>query len=152
MTTSLNVIMTDRVVTVKPQTTLRELVGILRDENVSGAPVVSGDRVIGVVSATDLLDFEVDAPYEGPEPGWEAPREDETPTSYFTSWEGSIDVLERFHRLEEPEWDRLMEHTVAEVMTPAIWALSPDEECDRRPNTCCAAGSIGCSSCKTTSC
>lgn len=49
MMTSLNVIMTDRVVTVKPQTTLRELVGILR------VLVMQNDELRGIVSATDIV-------------------------------------------------------------------------------------------------
>jgi CBS domain-containing protein len=122
------------VVTARPQTTLRELVGILRDENVSGVPVVSGDRVVGVVSATDLLDFEFDQPYEEPgdwpEAGVMAADEAEgVPPGYFGQvWEATVDVVERIHGLEEPDWDRLMDHTVAEVMTPVIFALPPNED------------------------
>lgn len=127
----LNEIMSVDVVTVRPQTTLRELVGILRDEKVSGVPVVTGGRVVGVVSATDLLDFEFDRPYEEPA-GWEEPimeEADEEPSGYFVErWDTSVDVLERIHRMEEPQWDRLMEHTVSEVMTPMIYAVPPNED------------------------
>lgn len=129
----LSEIMSADVVTVGPQTNLRELVGVLRDEKVSGVPVVTGGRVIGVVSATDLLDFEFEQPPEEAA-GWEASEritEDEAGEStgyYADAWDAPMDVLERMRRLEEPAWDRLMEHTVSEVMTPVIYALAPSED------------------------
>lgn len=130
----LSEIMSTDVVTVGPQTTLRELVGVLRDENVSGVPVVTGGRVVGVVSATDLLDFEFDQPYEERADwgGAASPAQDEdegAPSGYFSqAWDASLDVVERIHGLEEMEWDRLMDHTVSEVMTPVIYSLRPNEE------------------------
>ena len=128
----LSEIMSADVVTVGPQTSLRELVGVLRDEKVSGVPVVSGGRVIGVVSATDLLDFEFEQPPEEAA-DWEGLERatqdggDEAVGYYGGSWDASVDVLERI-RMAEPEWDRLMEHMVSEVMTPAIYALPPSED------------------------
>jgi len=50
--------MSRKVVTVSPEASLRELAGILDAEEISGVPVVAGTRVVGVVSATDLLRFE----------------------------------------------------------------------------------------------
>ena len=60
--TMLKDIMTRVVVTVNPATTLRETIEILRAENVNGAPVVQAGQVIGVVSASDILDFEAQTP------------------------------------------------------------------------------------------
>lgn len=126
----LSEIMSPDVVTVGPQTSLRELVGVLRDEKVSGVPVVSDGRVVGVVSATDLLDFEFEQPPEEAA-DWDEPITedggDEAGGYYGGAWDASVDVLERI-RMAEPEWDRLMEHTVSEVMTPAIYALPPNED------------------------
>ena len=88
---------------------------------------------MGVVSATDLLDFEFDQPYEEP-PDWggATPMEDEDEgvrSGYFNqAWDASLDVVERIHGLEEMEWDRLMDHTVSEVMTPVVYSLPPNEE------------------------
>ena len=48
-------IMTNKVVTLNPEMTLREAIGILRAENVNGAPVVHGGQVVGV--ASDLSSF-----------------------------------------------------------------------------------------------
>ena len=129
----LSEIMNTDVVTVGPQTSLRELVGLLRDEKVSGVPVVSGGRVVGVVSATDLLDFEFEQPPDEV-PDWEGlqrfPEEggEDAARYYAGGWAPSVDVLERMHQLGEPQWDRLMEHTVSEVMTPVIYSLPPNED------------------------
>jgi len=51
-----NDIMTTGVVTVRPDTPLREVAALLRQHRVSGLPVTAGDgTVIGVVSKSDLL-------------------------------------------------------------------------------------------------
>ena len=50
-------IMTDRVITVTPETTVSELARILATENIGGAPVVDGEgRLLGVVTESDLID------------------------------------------------------------------------------------------------
>lgn len=47
--------MTDRVITVTPATLMSNLRGILRDNRISGTPVVDGDKLVGVVSNADLI-------------------------------------------------------------------------------------------------
>ncbi len=50
-------IMTDRVITVTPETKVSELARILATENIGGAPVVDGEgRLLGVVTESDLID------------------------------------------------------------------------------------------------
>ncbi len=49
-------IMTSKVITVQPDTPVRELARILADNKISGAPVVENERVIGVVTENDLID------------------------------------------------------------------------------------------------
>lgn len=50
-------IMTDRVITVSPETRVSELARILATENIGGAPVVDGEgRLLGVVTESDLID------------------------------------------------------------------------------------------------
>lgn len=53
-------IMTTDVVTVTPQTTIREAMEALSINHLSGVPVVRGGRVIGVISMTDILTFIVE--------------------------------------------------------------------------------------------
>jgi len=52
-------IMTKDVITVKTDTTVQELAGILEDNDISGAPVVDDSgRVIGIVTEHDLINKE----------------------------------------------------------------------------------------------
>ncbi|HKK08169.1 MAG TPA: CBS domain-containing protein, partial [Gemmatimonadota bacterium] len=55
-------VMTLDVVTTSPGTSLRDVAETLVAEGVSGLPVVAGDEVVGVVSATDLAAFAADTP------------------------------------------------------------------------------------------
>jgi len=59
-------IMTSPVITVRPETPIREIINLMLRSRISGVPVVDDDqRVVGVVSEADLLEKE-DRPY--PEP------------------------------------------------------------------------------------
>ncbi|MDD1769956.1 MAG: CBS domain-containing protein, partial [Methanomassiliicoccales archaeon] len=49
-------IMTKKVITVGPETTLREVARTLFENHISGVPVVDGsDRLLGIVSETDIV-------------------------------------------------------------------------------------------------
>lgn len=48
-------IMTSRVITVTPETTMRELKNLLRDNRISGTPVLDGGALVGIVSIEDLI-------------------------------------------------------------------------------------------------
>lgn len=50
-------IMTGDVVGFTPDTTLLEAIETLAERHISGAPVLSGNRLVGVLSATDILEF-----------------------------------------------------------------------------------------------
>ncbi len=134
-------IMSTDVVTVSPELALRETIELLADQHVSGTPVVAGSKVVGVISATDLLRFEAatpGVPTERPnqmEVGeWGAPEEweegAEAPAAFYSEMWSDVgaDVLERFREVQGPEWDVLAEHTVAEAMTPTLCAVPPDAE------------------------
>jgi CBS domain-containing protein len=90
-------IMTRDVITVTPQTTLRDATELFARHHISGAPVVDGREVVGVVSAADVLGFAADSPAASIE------RVDQT-------------------------WDVLDDHTVDEVMTRELWALSSGDD------------------------
>ncbi len=93
-------LMTSRLMTVRPTMGLNELVDFLRDNKIHGAMVKEGERIIGVASFTDVLDYLSD------EAGGEA-------ASY-----------ESFQTLAQaPSTDlqnRLDSATVNDVMTPAV--------------------------------
>ncbi|MGH8698975.1 MAG: CBS domain-containing protein, partial [Burkholderiales bacterium] len=48
-------IMTTPVVTIAPDTTVREIAELLLERRISGVPVVEGGRLVGLVSEGDLL-------------------------------------------------------------------------------------------------
>ncbi len=51
-------IMTPSVVTFASDQTLRDAVEVLVSCRIGGAPVLDGDKVVGVLSATDIIEFE----------------------------------------------------------------------------------------------
>jgi predicted transcriptional regulator len=56
-------LMTVNVYTVEPSTPLKIVATRMLEYGVSGMPVVDGDRVVGVVSETDILYKECNAPH-----------------------------------------------------------------------------------------
>lgn len=131
--------MTTRLVVVSPDLTLRNLVDLLAAEHVSGAPVVSGGKPVGVISLDDIVSFEASlptAPTEGSEdivwdeeapPGSE--EGEEADGAYFQdAWaDAGAELVERFEAVRGPEWDFLGGHTVEEAMSRRLWTASPDE-------------------------
>jgi len=53
-------IMTTDVVTLTPQATIRDAMEVLSTNHLGGIPVVVGERVVGVVSMTDIVGFLVE--------------------------------------------------------------------------------------------
>jgi len=48
-------VMTSKVITLTPETPMRELKEVLRVNRISGTPVVEGERLVGVISIEDLI-------------------------------------------------------------------------------------------------
>jgi CBS domain-containing protein len=132
-------VMTRDVLTVTPETTLREAAELFARRHVSGAPVVVGEKVVGVVSGTDLLDFIASSPMvpgvvDEPQPeddSDQAPRwedGDVPPAAYFSELWSDVgaETGERFADSAGPELDALSEHIVSEVMTREVCSLTPD--------------------------
>jgi CBS domain-containing protein len=134
-------IMTHGVVTLSPETTLREAAAVLSSRHLTGAPVVAGSKVVGVVTMTDIIDFQADtpgAPSSEEEDGTESDAfvaealdsddEDEATAAYFAEqWEDeSAELYTLFDAEGTSKRDVLGEHTVSEVMTRVVRAMSPD--------------------------
>lgn len=135
-------LMSTDVQSLHPSDSLRDAADLLTAEHITGAPVAEGGKVIGVLSATDLLHLVVSTPGapsrrdEGT--GWGSfdepaaepylDEEDQAGSVYFTDlWENAgADVLERFEQTDRPEWDVLEEHTVSEAMSRGLFSLAPD--------------------------
>jgi CBS domain-containing protein len=133
--------MSTGVLVLDPDVTLRDAVELLSSRHITGAPVVAAGKLVGVISANDILAFEAETPgvpterpeevepddSEEAEPAeWE--EELEAPGAYFNeTWaDAGADVGERFEQLKGPEWDVLNEHTVEEAMSRGVRAVAPD--------------------------
>lgn len=131
-------IMTRDVITIAPEASLRDAMELFSRHHISGAPVVSGQKVVGVISATDILDFVRNAARpDGDQPASEVREEWPDPEL----WDGedipTSALLAAIWSQEEPEVDRdgdgqpdsprdpLDAHTVSEAMTYGIYALPP---------------------------
>ncbi|HEX7123215.1 MAG TPA: CBS domain-containing protein [Gemmatimonadaceae bacterium] len=137
-------IMSTDVITVSPEMTIRDTMDLFAANHVSGAPVVSGRNVLGVVTATDLMTFASSLPgaptfrEDAQDWGeWETQEADieeqveegaEPAAAFWTMlWEDAgVDSAVRMSTHEGPEWSVLDEHTVEEAMTPAVYSLPPD--------------------------
>jgi CBS domain-containing protein len=132
-------IMTADVVTLAEHMTLREAIEALSAARVSGAPVVAGSAVVGVASRTDILEFEASSPgvplrREGAVEFGEVfmgdatlDEDDDTAAYFVDRWADSgADVWSRISDTDSPEWDRLEEHSIAEVMSRKLVAVEPD--------------------------
>jgi CBS domain-containing protein len=129
-------------ITVEPEESLRNAADVLTSSGVSGAAVASNGRVLGVITLTDIVEFEADEPgvpshrpdLAGPfeedaseEP--ELPEEQEPYSRWFVDmWEDAgADLTTRFEA-RGPEWDSLDDHTVEEVMSRTVLSVPPDAE------------------------
>ena len=130
-------IMTRDVVGLEPDMTLRDALEILAARHISGAPVLEGGRVIGVLSATDVIEFLATTPgvpdvSDGDEDGEPRGQEPGDPgaepaAAYFIDFwsDAGADVAERFRATGAAAWDLLAEHTVGEAMSRSLVAFGP---------------------------
>lgn len=147
-------VMTRDVVVVDQNQTLRDALELFRSEEITGAPVVEGERVLGVVSLTDLSEFTAtqpavptsredravrDALEEEPE-GWT--EGDDPPSAYFIDfWSNAgAEVTSRMDAPEGPEWDQLEEHVVSEVMTRKVLSVDADADVQQAARIMADAG------------
>lgn len=101
-------IMQRYVLTVDPQMTVQEVMQLFLDRQITGAPVVNeDDRLVGVISQTDLLRHQRKAA-----PAAQAP-------AYYHESDG--EVLVSHLRIEAPTSTR-----VQEIMTPATFMTEED--------------------------
>jgi len=125
---------------VTPETSLRDAMDLLAERHVSGAPVVSGNALVGVISASDLLSFAASTPGSRTEPmyGWgdgesddaaAIEREDVPGGTFFSDlWDdGETNARERM-TMASPAWSALETHEVGEAMTRAVVSLPADAD------------------------
>lgn len=129
--------MTRDVITVTPQTTLREAADLFARHHISGAPVLGGHTVVGVVSATDLLEFVAsnESPPSSGDDGTGGEQDERTAGDFDDEATGLFfadQPPERSSIEDEPfamdntgPRDLFSDHTVDEVMSRDICSLPP---------------------------
>jgi predicted transcriptional regulator len=132
-------IMTREIVSVSPDLSIRDAMTLFSERHIGGAPVIANNKLVGVVTLTDLVELASGmngVPTERPDPVEWGEFEDtlawvddeETPVAFYTDmWDDSgADVTERIAATEGPEWNALEDYTVAEAMNRRIASLAPD--------------------------
>ena len=103
-------IMTTAVITVKPETTVRELADILAKNKISGVPVVDDKgRVLGMVSEADVILQDADLHFP-----------------YYIQFLESVIYLQSVHKFEE-RVRKQIGSKVSEIMTEEVVSVSPEE-------------------------
>jgi CBS domain-containing protein len=127
-------IMTQDVVSIGPEMSIRDAMSLLSARHITGVPVIAGGEVVGIVTSTDLLAFASELPGTPAERRdqselveWQATDEAEAsmiadaepPASFYAAlWDNDgADVALRFASVAGPESSALDEHTVEEAMT-----------------------------------
>ncbi|WP_292466252.1 CBS domain-containing protein [Methanolobus sp.] len=107
-------VMNTEVVTCSPETPIREVAQLMKQESISGLPVVDEGKVVGIVSEGDILKL-----LAVPEHGglWlPSPFEViEVPIRELLNWEDTKNML-----------DDVGSKPIKEIMTKNVYAIGPD--------------------------
>jgi CBS domain-containing protein len=143
-------IMTREVLSVSPELGIRETMELFATRHVSGAPVMSGNQVIGIVASSDLMSFAAeraqrlldDIPEDVDEADDTFVGADDASCAYFvTLWGRESDGTRGGPEMASAGWCALGEHTVSEVMTfGPVRALPPGAGVDEAATLMCNAG------------
>ena len=102
-------VMTKRVLTIRDDASVSELVSLLSEHMITGAPVVDADgKLVGVVSTTDLARQSASRSI----------KRDHPPDFYLHGWELMDDDVRSFSVEEESD------QRVQDIMTPVIFSVS----------------------------
>lgn len=131
-------VMSASVVTVSPDTTVRQLARLLADEEISGVPVVNdGGALVGVVSATDVVRFAAEnadvhvasaALLPSDRATFPDPSADEEPDpdpyGFFLPEDSPFGGERLLDQFTESELDSAL---VSEIMTAVAFSVGPDD-------------------------
>ena len=117
MSTTVGDVMARDVVTLSPDMTLSEMDRVLLEQQVSGAPVVEGKRLVGIVSRADVIRVL-----------YEEQREAQRVSDFYTSpFPIPIPALENLARDSRKIADHMIKLRVHEVMTPNPLTVTPGD-------------------------
>lgn len=132
-------IMTTDVITLDPETSLRDAMELFAAKHISGAPVMAGSKVVGVISANDIIAFattapelerdretDADDPMDDDGSRDDDPGEDEPPQRLVAElWAAAGDDMVDDRGSDAPGWDPLGDYTVSDAMTWGVYGLPP---------------------------
>lgn len=133
-------IMTTEIVSIPPDLSIRDAMSFLASRHISGAPVVTGNEMVGVITSTDLMAFAAeltDVSVEGDDNAAEElptrdrarDMESDPDATFFTGmWEDDgADAVARFANKPGRVMGMLDVHTVEEAMTRSpIYSVTSD--------------------------
>lgn len=129
MATALDV-MTEEVLTVRPEMTITELDQLLVEAQLSGAPVVEAGELVGIVSRADVI-----------RALYAEQREAQRVSDFYTSpYPIPIPALEHLARDSRRIADRMTRLLVRDVMTPAPGRVAPDTDVRELARLMCREG------------
>lgn len=111
-------LMTTDVVTTAPGTTLVELEALFTRNAISGAPVLDGDQLVGVVSQTDIIGVIADQPHAG----------SDLPSFLLSPQPIAGPILAELAAERAAVAERMAARTVADVMTGIPVTVSADDD------------------------
>ena len=118
--------MQTRIETVSPKTTWRDLESELLSQRVGGFPVVEGERLVGIVSRSDIVrKLDVEQVMA------------EQVSEFYRELDGYRDSGEPVSATAERVGARLAGVTVGEIMVKAVVTVSPDQPIDEVAATLC---------------
>lgn len=129
-------IMTRDVVYVTPDTPITDVVSILSGESITGVPVVSSNRVVGVISASDIVEFagRNETELENGQESWddiddEMERELEADMSAQDLEEAEI--VDQIEDSSKDDVEMFTEFTAGDLMTRKLCSLPSATPLDR---------------------
>ena len=111
-------LMTTDVMTTTPDTTLAELEQLFSRNAISGAPVLDGDQLVGVVSQTDIIAVIADQPHVG----------GDLPSFLLSPQPIAAPVLAELAAERAAAAERMAARTVADVMTGVPVTVAADDD------------------------
>ncbi len=111
-------LMTTDVVTTSPDTTLVELEALFTRNAISGAPVLDGDQLVGVVSQTDIIGVIANQPNPG----------GELPSFLLSPQPIAAPILAELTAVRAAAAERMAARTVADVMTGVPVTVSAGDD------------------------
>lgn len=111
-------LMADNLVTVSPSMTLKDTDRVLTANSISGAPVIDGGALVGVISQSDIVRVLY------------AEQVAATEVSQFlqSPFPIAMPALEEIARERSKIADRMVEVTVGEAMTPSPITVGPNDD------------------------